>query len=214
MRKSRPIQGDDHSPVPAGARLVIFDLDGTLTRPWFDFDAIRREIGLPTEPRTPILEALEQMPPGQRQRAERILLEYEDRGARESELWDDVPDTLSTLRRQAIQIGLLTRNSRRSANITLSRFGLRFDAVYAREDGPVKPSPEPVLALCRALDVPPSATWVVGDYLFDIQAGHAAGATTVLMLGDAPIPDYAAQADHLIRRLAELLTLLAIPAAP
>ena len=38
-----------------GRSAVIFDLDGTITRPFLDFDAIRREMGLPHG--LPILEA-------------------------------------------------------------------------------------------------------------------------------------------------------------
>ena len=40
-------------------RGVVFDLDGTLVVQELDFDAMRREIGLP--PGTPLLEALEGM---------------------------------------------------------------------------------------------------------------------------------------------------------
>jgi len=39
-------------------KAVIFDLDGTITQPYFDFDAIREEIGLPRDS-GPILEIIE-----------------------------------------------------------------------------------------------------------------------------------------------------------
>jgi len=196
---------------PRQATAVIFDLDGTLTRPYFDFDAIRREIGLPTEPRTPVLEAMEKMTPPERARTEAILHRHEEQAARESELWDDTLDVLAAMRTAGHPLGLLTRNSRRSAERVIAKHGLRFDCVYTREDGPVKPSPEPVVAICRRLDAPARAAWVVGDYLFDLQAGHAAHATTVLMIGDGPPPEFADQAHHVIRRLTELLGLLSIP---
>jgi HAD superfamily hydrolase (TIGR01549 family) len=211
MKGSRSWYGFEGQPRRAGA--VIFDLDGTLTRPYFDFDAIRREMGLPTEPRTPILESLEQMPPEQRARAEDILDAHEERAARESELWDDAPAVLAAIGQQAIPIGLLTRNSRRSVEVLLARHAITFDVVQTREDGPLKPSPEPVRAMCRHLGVPAASAWVVGDHPFDLQAGNAAGATTVLMIGDGPSPDFTDQADHVIRRLSELLPLLSIPPA-
>ena len=49
---------------------------------------------------------------------------------------------------------------------------------------------------------------MVGDYLFDILSGKAAGTRTVLMIGDQPVPEYAPQADYVIRRLPELLTIV------
>jgi len=201
------------SPVPqktGRASAVVFDLDGTLTRPSLDFDAIRREIGLPTEPRTPILEALAGMPPQDRARAEDILLNHEDKAAMESTLQDDAAAVLETIRRHGIRTGLITRNSRRSVTIVLTRHNLCLDHVHTREDGPFKPSPEPVLTTCRALGVAPESAWVVGDYLFDVLSGKGAGATTVLMIGEAPRPPYADQADHVIRRLSDLLALLRI----
>ena len=54
----------------------------------------------------------------------------------------------------------------------------------------------------------PHDAWMVGDYLFDIQAGRAAGARTVLLISQDPPPDYAKEADHVIRTLPELLPLL------
>jgi len=202
-----------HLPLPQEglslhASAVLFDMDGTLTQPYFDFDAIRREIGLTTEPRTPVLEAMEMMPPAQRQRAERILLHHEARAAEESILWEDTLPVLATLRNAGVPVGCITRNSRTSANTVIALHGLTFDALFTREDGPLKPSPEPVRAICRKLGVEPRKAWMVGDYLFDMQAGRAAGATTVLMVGNARLPEWADQADHVIRRLTELLDLI------
>ena len=45
---------------------------------------------------------------------------------------------------------------------------------------------------------------MVGDFHFDLQAGRAAGATTVYIDPSGEFPD-AAHADHCIRALAELL---------
>ncbi|NLX20985.1 MAG: HAD family hydrolase [Phycisphaerae bacterium] len=191
-----------------GDAAVFFDMDGTLTKPCFDFDAIRREIGLPKEPWMPILEALELMPADERRRAEAILLRHEAEAAETCDLWEDAVEVVSRLRGAGLRTALLTRNSRQSAERVLARHGLSFPIVHTREDGPIKPAPDPVLAVCRQLDVPPAKTWVVGDYLFDLQSGNAAGARTVLMIGDAPRPVYADQADFVIRRLSELLGLL------
>ena len=42
-------------------------------------------------------------------------------------------------------------------------------------------------------------------------AQDAAGAHTALIIGDNPAPDYANQADHVIRRLREVLTICELP---
>lgn len=194
----------------AAIRGVIFDMDGTLTRPYFDFDAIRREIGLPVGNATPILEALMLMTPEERARAEQILHAHENRAAVESELQDDALHVLERIRAGGLRVGLLTRNSRVCTEIVLTRHGLTFDCVHTREDGPVKPAPDAILRMCAGWGIAPGDVWMVGDYLFDVQAGRAAGTRTALIIGDSPMPDYADQADLVIRRLAELLPALGL----
>jgi len=66
-------------------RAVIFDLDGTITRPFFDFDAIREEMGLPADS-GPILETMAKMSPDQRKRAEDILSFHENRAVNRNPL--------------------------------------------------------------------------------------------------------------------------------
>ena len=61
-------------------RGIIFDMDGTLVDSGLDFDAIRRDIGLPE--RHPILEGVEAIPAGpERERALEILHRHEHEGA-------------------------------------------------------------------------------------------------------------------------------------
>lgn len=187
---------------------VIFDLDGTLTRPHFDFDRIRAEIGLPAASRTPILEALEQMDAHARARAVAILERHEHEAAHASQLHDGAIEVIQTLRSRRIPVGILTRNSRTCTQIVIDRHGMELDCVHTREDGPVKPAPDAILAMCRRWGVLPRRAWMVGDYLFDIQAGRAAGTRTVLMIGDGPVPSFADQADHVIRQLTELPLLM------
>lgn len=192
-------------------RAVIFDMDGTITRPCIDFDAIRSEMGLPPGP---ILEAMAGMSAEERARADAILVRHEAVAAANSELNDGAADTIRTLADQGLRTAILTRNSRASVETVLNRHGLSFAHVYTRDDGPQKPSPEPVLRICRALDVPPEETLMVGDYLFDIQAGQAAGARTALIVHDEAEPDYAEVADHVIRRLADVLGLCGLRVVP
>jgi hypothetical protein len=61
-------------------RAIIFDMDGTLTRPLLDFAAIRADIALTAD--DPILETMARMAPDARQRAEAVLRRHEDAAAR------------------------------------------------------------------------------------------------------------------------------------
>jgi phosphoglycolate phosphatase len=61
--------------------------------------------------------------------------------------------------------------------------GGRFAFVSAGGDGPLKPRPEPVLAVARALGVEVGALWVVGDADQDILSARAAGAFAVAVRG-------------------------------
>ena len=184
---------------------VIFDLDGTLTEPYLDFDAIRAEIGIAGGP---ILEAISQMGGPARRRAHEALLKHEWEAARNATLQDNAAEVVVACKELGYLTAILTRNARAVAEHVIQRFGLRIDALRTREDGVVKPSPEPVLALCEMLAADPRRSWVVGDYLFDLQAGRGAGARTALLIGAGEPPEFAGLADVLIRRLAELPEIL------
>jgi HAD superfamily hydrolase (TIGR01509 family) len=190
----------------AGA--VIFDLDGTLTRPILDFDRIREEIGLP---HGPILELVMQLPPEEQARAEAILLRHEAAAAADSELQPGAGEVVAAIRGAGIPIALMTRNSRKSTRAFQRRHGLAFDLVRTREDGPIKPSPEPVVSICSALGAEPSLTWVVGDFHFDLKCANAAGAISVLLIDPRQDrPAWAREARHVIGELRELLDLMRV----
>jgi HAD superfamily hydrolase (TIGR01509 family) len=162
---------------------VIFDLDGTLVHTELDFDLIRQQIGISSGP---VLEALEHMPPADRARAMQILHQHESKAANHAPLDPHAPAVFQALADRGIKTALLTRNSRASTEITIQRHSLNFDFVCSREDlsGKIKPSPEPVLAICAALQVRPADTLMVGDYLFDLQSANAAGSLSVLLRND------------------------------
>ena len=183
---------------------IIFDLDGTLTKPNLDFDDIRSEIGVTG----PILEAMQSMSPQDLERARSILQKHESEAADTACLRDGARETVDACSRRGHPVAILTRNSRDCARRILERFEIKVDMLRTREDGAIKPSPEPVFAICRELGADPRQSWMIGDYLLDVEAGLAAGATTVLIVDDTSIPEYADRAHHLIHRLADLLSLL------
>ncbi len=188
-------------------RAVIFDMDGTLTEPYLDFGWIREQMGMDRDA-GPILEAMETMGPETRREKEEILHRCEAEAARASTLNTGAREVLDWLLARGIKTAVLTRNSRVSAETVLAKHRLLFDVIRTREDGAIKPSPEPVVEICRALGVDPAEAWMVGDYLFDVQSGNAAGARTVLLWPETDLPDWHDQADHVIRALDELTPLI------
>lgn len=189
-------------------KAVIFDLDGTITQPYFDFDAIREEIGLARDS-GPLLESMEKMNPQLRLKAEKILFIHEQKAVIESKLNAGAEQTLSALRSLGIHIGILTRNKRDNAYAIAQKHKLKFDAVIGREDGPVKPDAFGVIELCRQFGVKPQETLLVGDYLFDLLCAKAAGAIAVLLANHNQAGDFAKYADFSIENIGGTLEIIA-----
>jgi HAD superfamily hydrolase (TIGR01509 family) len=188
-------------------KAVIFDLDGTITEPFFDFDAIRQEMGYSPNA-GPILELMEKMTPQQREDAERILLAHEEKAVAESTLNPGAREVLDELRRRKIQIGILTRNKRDNAFAVAEKHGLKFDAVVGREEGPVKPDAFGVQYLCRQFGIKPGESLVVGDYLFDLLCARAAGAIPVLLKNHRKADEFARYADFVIENITDILKII------
>lgn len=194
-------------------RAVIFDFDGTLTLPGaLDFPAIKRDLGCPIDQALLEFIAAIQDPAG-RQAAHRRLDFFETQAARRSRPNPDAQELVAWLRGRGVRVAILTRNSRASVLCALENFNPlsadSFDLIVTRDD-PVapKPSGEGVLYAAGVLGFDPSEMVVVGDFIFDCQAGQAAGARTVLLDPHDDPRLSGACCDHRIRRLAELKSLL------
>jgi len=198
---------------------VLFDFDGTLTKPSaIDFGAIRAMIGCP--PDSFVLEHIASLPPGpERERALATLEQFEIEGAQRSQPNEAAEATVRRLRELGLRVGVLTRNSRAALEVAFAQFAaLRpddFDVIITRDDPvPPKPSPDGVLLAARRMGVLPQRLLVVGDFSLDILAGAAAQSVTVLLTNGAPALDHDAspgpdtrepiEADFTIHRLDEL----------
>ncbi len=188
-------------------KAVIFDLDGTITQPYFDFDAIREEMGLARDS-GPVLEAMEKMTAAQRRRAEEILHFHEQKAVVESALNAGAKQTLSALRKAGIRIGILTRNKRSNALAIAQKHNLKFDVIVDREDGPVKPDAFGVLRICEQFGVRPEETLLVGDYLFDLLCAKAAGAVAVLLANHNQADEFVEHADFCIEDVGRILEII------
>ncbi len=188
-------------------KAVIFDLDGTITQPYFDFDAIRQEMGLGKDS-GPVLESMEKMTAQQRLRAEEILHFHEQKAVNQSSLNPGTRETLSVLRAADIHIGILTRNKTTNAQAIARKHNLKFDAVIGREEGPVKPDAFGVLRICEQFGVKPAETLLVGDYLFDLLCAKAAGAVAVLLTNHNQACEFTEHADFCVENISRILQII------
>ncbi|MBN1676587.1 MAG: HAD-IA family hydrolase [Kiritimatiellae bacterium] len=189
---------------------VLFDFDGTLTAPGsLDFNRVRTAVGCP--PGRPVLEFIEGLPDdGRRRAAVRALDRFEAEAAARSVPNEGAEALLAQLHADGYALVVVTRNSRRSVRRALANFAhttpATFDLIVTRDDKlPPKPDPAPVRFAARQLGIDPAQILVVGDYTFDIESGHAAGARTVLLRqAGRPAPVLQTPADHVIDSLAHL----------
>jgi HAD superfamily hydrolase (TIGR01509 family) len=192
---------------------VLFDFDGTLTRPGaLDFPAIKRELGCPVD--KPILEYLDVLPQAKKSMLEEILKRREDEAAETSAPNKGAEKCLLTLKKKKIPLGLITRNSLVSVEIALENFNYvtlkDFKAVITRENSIPKPHPDGVYKAAEAMDMSPEQLLVVGDFRFDIMAGSAAGSHTVLLTngGTSVMESSDPKPDYIVQELSELLGIL------
>jgi pyrophosphatase PpaX len=203
---------------------ILFDLDGTLvdsldlivacwqhaTETHLGY-RIPRETVLPTVGR-PLLNCLDELSPGQ---GEAMLATYRAYNAIHHDTLIRLPDgthtMLQALRASGLKTGLVTAKGLPIAQMALDRFDLGplLDVLVTHESTPRhKPDPAPVRFGCDALKVAPAAACYVGDSVFDMQAGRAAGTAAVGVAwgADTPANLRAAGAQHIIPDWPALLT--------
>jgi HAD superfamily hydrolase (TIGR01509 family) len=192
-------------------RAVLFDFDGTLTRPGvIDFAGMRSALGCAEG--QPILEHVEQIAnPAERERADAILDAHEMAAAERSEPNDDAEETVHGLLEMGFPVSVLTRNCRRAIDRSLENFASlsvsRFTVLLTRDDvSRPKPDPEGALRAAREMNVPVESLLCVGDYVYDVELARNAGCTSVYLSpsGDEPTikPDYT------IKRLGEVIRIV------
>ncbi len=170
----------------------VFDMDGTLTLAVHDFPAIKVALQIP--PEDDILTHLAALPADEAAAKHAWLLEHERELALVAQAAPGAVELVQDLVARGHRLGILTRNARELAHVTLQAIGLAdcfaVEYVLGREDAPPKPDPGGLLKLAQAWDVAPSRMVMVGDYRFDLDCARAAGARTVLVnLPDNPWPE-------------------------
>ena len=179
-------------------KAVIFDLDGTIASFNLDYLTVRAEVrsylirsGLPASilaTNESIFDMLKKAEiflknSGKSQRtfnkvrneALSIAEKYEMEAAKTTEVLPGVAETLVTLKKMGLKIGLCTINSEKSTNYILKRFSVAkfFDAVTPRNKVKfVKPNPEHLEATLKALHASPKEAMLVGDGSRDMRCAR------------------------------------------
>ena len=159
----------------------IFDLDGTLTVSAHDFEHMRRELGLP--PQAPILEALQAMPESEAAPLWKVLNELEFYYAGKASVMQGATELLQKLHTGGRQLAILTRNTMPVVKHTLQACRIDhffpLDHILDRDSCIPKPSPDGIEHLLRFWQADADDTVMVGDYLYDLEAGKGARVATI-----------------------------------
>jgi hydrogenase maturation factor/phosphoglycolate phosphatase-like HAD superfamily hydrolase len=192
---------------------VIFDFDGTLTAPGsLDFGQIRRFLGCPEG--RPVLEFIDSLSGQKRSDALTTLGHFELEGARRSQPNQGAEELLTHLSRCGIPFGIISRNSRASVLLALEGFetfvASDFKVLITRDDD-LPPKPDPA-ALCYAVSQGMTSeigrVLVVGDYVFDIEAGRKAGAQTAFLTNSSAPPPADNPPDYVVDSLLDLVEIV------
>ncbi|MBU2512032.1 HAD family hydrolase [bacterium] len=159
----------------------IFDLDGTLTIPVHDFPGIRKQLGVPDG--MDILDHVSQQTEKKKKELLETLNSIEVKLADQSKPAEGTMELISTLNKNKVALGVITRNTKENAKVSLEKIGIlssfKENCILGREDAPPKPDPTGIRHLLSIWGVKPIEAVMVGDYLFDLQAGKAAGTSTI-----------------------------------
>ena len=189
----------------AASRHWVFDMDGTLTEPVHDFELIRRELQIP--PGADILQHLAALPAQQAADSHAWLLQHERALAEGSIAAAGAVALIRALHADGCRLGILTRNARELAEVTLAAIGLAecFAAgeIVGRWEVEPKPSPAGLQYFAARWDVAPAAMRMVGDHYYDLATAKAAGVPGILI--NMPEDTWPGMAQWQLRDCAQLL---------
>jgi len=194
-------------------KAVLFDFDGTLTQPGaIDFALIRETIGCPQD--QPILEFIGGIGDSQIQAdALETLKEHEHQAAAASMPNSGAEALIAYLKSVNVCVGIISRNGLSSIRRALDNFiqikASDFKLILSRDD-PVdpKPSADGIILAAEKFEVDVKELLVVGDFIFDIEAGKTAGALTAYLTNGKQAAGDMPESDFTVSHLMELKTII------
>jgi len=172
----------------------VFDMDGTLTVAVHDFERIKRELAIPQE--DDILTHLAALPAEVAAEKHDWLLAHERALAEHAQAAPGAVALVRALHGAGCRLGILTRNARELAQVTLQAIGVgdvfATDDIIGRDEAQPKPSPAGLQYFAERWQAAPARMVMGGDHRFDLECGRAAGTRTLLVnTPDNPWPGLA-----------------------
>jgi len=210
--------------------LVIFDLDGTLIDSAMDLaislDLAMREEGLRS---LNIDELLKRISVGSKNLLRELVNDdriaekrvfdyyikhYSQRMFDNTKLYPNVNELLELLKSKTV--ALLSNKREEPCKVILKYFKIdhHFKMVLGGDSLPLKkPSPEPILHICRELGIAPERTLMIGDSPVDLEAGALAGTKTIGILEGLTPEDVMkkSNANIFLKKVGDIIALLNHP---
>lgn len=204
-------------------KAIVFDIDGTIidteqiilksvqmvlkeeTQKEYTFEELRFVLGIPGE------DALKKL---DIKNADRVLERLSGtirQFLHESSIFEGMEETLSTLAKEPIQMGIVTSKTEQEVVNEFNPFGLSeyFKQIISASDTEKhKPHPDPLLRCLELLQVAPEETIYIGDAIYDMQCAKGAGAKFALALWGAKTTKAFEDADYILQNPKDILNLV------
>lgn len=151
---------------------IIFDLDGTLIDSKYDWNHIRREIGVGD---LSILSHIYNLKGALRERAMRILESFEEIATKRARLARGMDRVLRVIAEKGMKKAIVTNNSRKTVDYLMHKLALSFDKIVTRDDGVWKPSGDPLDRAVEMLKLEKHEVVYIGNSEHDRIAAEKAG---------------------------------------
>jgi len=211
----------------SAVRAILFDIDGTLIDTVelitqalnytyckhlgieLPKEELRRLIGLPLKAQMHYLDERVGHPVDH-EAMERDERDYYERHRALERVLPEVVEAVREAHRRGYRVALVTSKNREELSSVLPRLNLDsvVDTVISADDSPrPKPAPDPVLSALQRLQVRPDEAVFIGDTVFDITSGRAAGVQVGAVGWGAHLPEdlKAAQPDYYFETPNDLL---------